>query len=291
MVETQFPHKVHSMVHRDHDWSDKVANLRSDRGGEYLSTEFKSFCIQKGIHQQLTTADTPHQNGISERKNRTLLEATRCVFNSHKFPRHLWTECLKAVNFVLNCSGTRALNLMTPYEKLLGTPPDLSLLRVLGSTAYAHIPRTQHTKLQAKAFRCVFVGYNEALKAYRMWDPEKRKVFVSNDVTILEHILGKFASDDPFVDLFTYLDGEDAPPVLPSSPLPEGELPVPLPNFELPSPVSSSNSFGTRVLLALCCLICPEGIHIAWPEIVFHLILTPLTCLVTVIQMLTNLIW
>ena len=120
LVKTQFSQKVHSMTHTEHDWSNTVANLRSDRGGEYLSAEFTSYLVQKRIQRQLTTVDTPHQNGISERKNRTLMEATRFVFNSRKYLVHLWTECTRVVNYVLNRSGIRALNLTTPFEKLYG---------------------------------------------------------------------------------------------------------------------------------------------------------------------------
>jgi hypothetical protein len=52
----------------------KIICLRSDRGGEYLSRDFSNFCVQHGIHRQLTMAHTPQQNGVSERRNRTLVE-------------------------------------------------------------------------------------------------------------------------------------------------------------------------------------------------------------------------
>lgn len=64
--------------------------LRTDRGGEYLSEIFNLFLATKGIQRQLTVAGTPHQNGVAERKNRTLLETARNIFLSARFPLHLW---------------------------------------------------------------------------------------------------------------------------------------------------------------------------------------------------------
>jgi hypothetical protein len=60
------PHKVTNVSFSDRDWSPKLAQLCSDRGG---SEEFKSYCLQEGIHCQLTNAYSPHQNGVSKRKN------------------------------------------------------------------------------------------------------------------------------------------------------------------------------------------------------------------------------
>lgn len=56
-------------------FSTRIKTLRTDRGGEYISHEFEQHCTTHGIHRQLIAARTPHQNGVAERKNRTLLEA------------------------------------------------------------------------------------------------------------------------------------------------------------------------------------------------------------------------
>ncbi|CAM6096997.1 unnamed protein product [Calypogeia fissa] len=66
-----------------------ISCLHSDRGGEYLSTEFKHFCDQFGIQRQLTLARTPQQNGVAERKNLTLLEAARSLQISGDVPLFL----------------------------------------------------------------------------------------------------------------------------------------------------------------------------------------------------------
>jgi transposase InsO family protein len=53
--------------------------LRIDRGGEFTSLEFNKFCEQNGIKRQLTTAYTPQQNGVAERKNRTVMNMVRAL--------------------------------------------------------------------------------------------------------------------------------------------------------------------------------------------------------------------
>jgi len=69
-------------------------------GGKYLSTTFKDYCLQHGIHRQLAASYSPHQNGVAERKNRTLLEGIRNVIRGIQIPKALWEEIAKAVNYI-----------------------------------------------------------------------------------------------------------------------------------------------------------------------------------------------
>ena len=68
----------------------KVKALRSDRGMEYCSNEFDTFCEENGIIHQTTAAYTPQQNGIAERKNRTLNDMVNCMINNASLPFNLW---------------------------------------------------------------------------------------------------------------------------------------------------------------------------------------------------------
>lgn len=68
--------------------------LRSDRGGEFNSLNFKSFCEEEGIKRHLTTPYTPHQNGVAERKNRTVMNMVRCMLVAKKVPKSFWTEAV-----------------------------------------------------------------------------------------------------------------------------------------------------------------------------------------------------
>lgn len=103
----------------------KIVGLCTDRGEEFISHDFNHFCLSKGIRRQLTAAYTPHQNGVSERKNRTLLEAARSLCFGTKLPALLWEEMVRTGNYILNRCSTRALHLSTPFQRLYGLKPDV----------------------------------------------------------------------------------------------------------------------------------------------------------------------
>lgn len=130
-----------TMVEKEFASSIGCIRLRTDRGGEYLSGLFNRYLAAKGIQRQLAVAGTPHQNGVAERKNRTLIETSRSIFLSARFPSHLWTEAVRTANYVRNRCGTQSLNVSSPYEALTGRKPDVSHFRVIGSTAYVLIPK------------------------------------------------------------------------------------------------------------------------------------------------------
>ena len=64
--------------------------LRSDNGGEFTLNKFNEFCQTHGIKRQFSTTKTPQQNGVIERKNMTIQEATRTIFNEAKLPDGYW---------------------------------------------------------------------------------------------------------------------------------------------------------------------------------------------------------
>jgi len=68
----------------------KVKALRSDNGGEYISDEFKDFCKVEGIRRELIAPHNPQQNGVAERKNRTIVGAAREMLDDQGLPLHLW---------------------------------------------------------------------------------------------------------------------------------------------------------------------------------------------------------
>lgn len=84
--------------------------LRSDNGTEYTSDQFKNFCEVAGIEHQLTTAYTPHQNGASERKNRTIMEMSRCMLHEQELPKIFWAEAINTAVFLLNRLPTKPVN-------------------------------------------------------------------------------------------------------------------------------------------------------------------------------------
>ena len=108
-----------------------IKTLRSDRGGEYLSTEFTQFLKDNGILAQLTPPYTPQTNGVSERRNRTLLDMVRSMIAFSKLPISLWGYALETATRVLNVLPSKSVA-FTPYEIWKGKKSDLSYFRVWG---------------------------------------------------------------------------------------------------------------------------------------------------------------
>ena len=93
----------------------KIKCLRSDRGGEFKSSEFDQLCENEGIQRQLTLAYTPQQNGVVERKNRTVIEMAKSMLHEKGMPYFLWAEAVHTSVYILNRCPTKALNNITPF--------------------------------------------------------------------------------------------------------------------------------------------------------------------------------
>ena len=112
----------------------KIKVLRTDRGGEYLSTEFKSFLIESGTQHQMTAAYTPEQNGVAERLNRTLVNLVRSMLTHKKVTKGFWAEALANAVYVRNRVTSRAIPAKrTPYHLWMKSVPNVGHLRVFGS--------------------------------------------------------------------------------------------------------------------------------------------------------------
>ena len=94
----------------------KIKALRSDNGTEYTSSQFNMFCEDAGIKHQLTAIYTPQQNGVSERKNRTIMDMARCLLFEKKTPKKFWAEAVNTAVFLLNRLPTKSIKNKTPFE-------------------------------------------------------------------------------------------------------------------------------------------------------------------------------
>ncbi|MCH80374.1 copia-type polyprotein, partial [Trifolium medium] len=163
-----------------------IQTLRTDRGGEYTSNAFNEFCNSQGIKRQLTAAYTPQQNGVSERKNRTLLNIVRSMLSSRNVPKRFWPEAVKWATYVMNRCPTLSVKNMTPEEAWSDIKPSVHHFRVFGCIAYVHVADNQRKKLDNKSIKCVFLGISDESKAYKLYEPSERKIIVSRDVVFEE---------------------------------------------------------------------------------------------------------
>ncbi|GJY30723.1 retrotransposon protein, putative, ty1-copia subclass [Tanacetum coccineum] len=108
-----------------------IKAIRSDRGGKYISQKFKDYLKANRIAQQLTPPYTPQHNGVSERRNRTLLDMVRSMMNLTTLSLSFWDYALESATRILNMVPTKKVD-KTPYELWYGKVLNLSYLKVWG---------------------------------------------------------------------------------------------------------------------------------------------------------------
>ena len=176
----------------------KVRKLNSDGGGEYTAgenasvlSEFNRVCSENQILQNFTSANTPAQNGISERLNRTLVEHATCVLNEAGVTKRLWSLAVKHIVWVRNRVWHRSLQdergvTISPFERLYGRPPRVSMARVWGCDAW--ILDHDHTSgsFKPKARKGIFIGISANRKGWVIFDPATRKARTSYHVSFDE---------------------------------------------------------------------------------------------------------
>ncbi|KAK8617349.1 hypothetical protein V6N13_080266 [Hibiscus sabdariffa] len=158
-----------------------IKTLRSDRGGEYLSQEFDELLKECGIVSQLTPPGTPQWNGVSERRNRTLLDMVRSMMSHTDLPTSFWGYALETAAFTLNRVPSKSVQ-KTPHEIWNGKHPNMSFMKIWGCKAY--VKRQMSTKLEPKSEKCTFVGYPKETKGYYFYN--ENKVFVARTRVFLE---------------------------------------------------------------------------------------------------------
>ena len=160
-----------------------IKTLRSDRGGEYLSQEFQGYLRGHGILSQWTPPYTPQHNGVSERRNRTLLDMVRTMMAFADLPKSFWGYALETAVYILNRVPSKTVDL-TPFELFYGKKPNLTYFKIWGCPAY--VKRTMSDKLETKSDKCLFIGYPKESIGYSFYLPSEQKVFVSKHAVFLE---------------------------------------------------------------------------------------------------------
>ena len=93
-----------------------ITSIRSDRGGEFSCEPFESYCEEHGILHIFSTPRTPQQNGVVERKNRTLPKMARTMLNKNRLPKYFWAEAVNTACYVVNMAHILSILKITPYE-------------------------------------------------------------------------------------------------------------------------------------------------------------------------------
>ncbi|GJW37473.1 putative ribonuclease H-like domain-containing protein [Tanacetum coccineum] len=138
----------------------KVKVIRCDNGTEFKNREMNQFCEMKGILRQFSVARTPQQNGVAERRNRTLIEAARTMLADSKLPTTFWAEAVNTACYVQNRVLVVKPHNKTPYELFHGRTPTLSFMRPFGCPVTILNTIDHLGKFDGKADKGFFVGYS-----------------------------------------------------------------------------------------------------------------------------------
>ena len=191
--------------------------FRTDRGGEFNSGVFTVYCNEHGIRRNTTAPFSPQQNGVVERRNQSVVEMARCLLKSMKVPGRFWGEAVTTAVYLLNRAPTKSLDGMTPFEAWFGKKPGVRHLRTFGCVCYAKRVGPGITKLSDRSVPGIFIGYEPGTKAYRVYDPENKRLMISRDVIFDEKrswswgVKGTVTADsEPEEPTFTYPDDDES---------------------------------------------------------------------------------
>ncbi|GJZ67806.1 retrotransposon protein, putative, ty1-copia subclass [Tanacetum coccineum] len=193
-----------------------IKSLHSDRGGEYMSQDFLDHIKDHGIIAHRTPPYTPQHNGVSERRNRTLLDMVRSMMSQTTLPKSFWDYALETAARILNMVPTKKVE-KTPYEVWHGQAPKLSYLKVWGCEALVKRDTlTKPDKLEPRSIKCIFIGYPKETIGYSFYYPPENKVLVAQNAEFLENSLITQEASGSLEDL-EIIQEEDTHPFIDTS--------------------------------------------------------------------------
>ncbi|GJS15946.1 putative ribonuclease H-like domain-containing protein [Tanacetum coccineum] len=165
----------------------KVKTIRCDHGTEFKNQLMNEFCAKKGIKREYSIARTPQQNGVAERKNRTLIEAARTMLADSLLPIQFWAEAVNTACYVLNRVLVTKPQMKTPYEILMGRSPNISFMRPFGCSLTILNTLDHLGKFDGKSEEGYLLGYSTNSKGFRVYNRVTRKVQDCLHVNFLEN--------------------------------------------------------------------------------------------------------
>ncbi|GKB13100.1 retrovirus-related pol polyprotein from transposon TNT 1-94 [Tanacetum coccineum] len=226
-----------------------VRRIRTDNGTEFVNQTLREYYEKVGISHETSVARSPQQNGVVERRNRTLIEAARTMLIYAKAPLFLWAEAVATACYTQNRSMIRRRHDKTPYELLHDKPPDLSYLHVFGALCYPTNDSENLGKLQPKADIGIFIGYAPTKKAFRIYNRRTRQIIktIHVDFDELTSLASEHSNSGPALydmtpdSLFQPMFDESLNP-LPYVDLEAPEVIAPIPEVVAPEHAVSTGS-------------------------------------------------
>nr|GEY83529.1 hypothetical protein [Tanacetum cinerariifolium] len=164
--------KVPNKLEPNNSWGSSSSNVPSS----LIACRLSKSSSEVDISHETPVARSPQQNGVIERRNRTLIEAARTMLIYAQAPLFIWAEAVATACFTQNHSIIRLRHGKTLYELLHSKLPDLSFFYVFGALCYPTNNSENLGKLQPKADIRIFIGYALTKKAFRIYNRQTRRI-------------------------------------------------------------------------------------------------------------------
>nr|GEY86047.1 hypothetical protein [Tanacetum cinerariifolium] len=165
----------------------KIKIIRYDNGTKFKNADLNQFCGIKGIKREFSVPRTPQQNGIAERKNRTLIEAARTLLADSLLPIPFWAEAVNTACYVHNRVLVTKPHNKTPCELLHGRLPSIGFMRPFGCPVTILNTLNPLGKFQGKVDEGFLVGYSACNKEFRVFNSRTRIVQETLHVNFVEN--------------------------------------------------------------------------------------------------------
>ena len=159
----------------------KIKHIRSDNGTEFKNSGLDDYLDELGITHELSAPYTPQQNGVVERKNRTLVEMARTMLDEYKTPHRFWIDAIDTACHIINRVYLHKFFKKTAYELLTDKKPNVSYFKVFGAKCWIRDPH-HNSKFAPKAHEGFMLGYGKDSHTYRVFNNVLHKVVETVDV-------------------------------------------------------------------------------------------------------------
>ncbi|KAJ9538735.1 hypothetical protein OSB04_031468 [Centaurea solstitialis] len=153
-----------------------VRSIRSDHGTEFKNSTLETFFDQKGISQNFSSVRTPQQNGVAERRNRTLIEAARSMLSEANLATQFWAEAVNTACYTQNRYLIVKRFRRTPYELFRNRKPSIEHLHIFGCVCYILNNKDNLGKFDSKSDDGIFLGYSSISKTYRVFNKRRQAI-------------------------------------------------------------------------------------------------------------------
>jgi hypothetical protein len=156
--------------------------IRSDNRTEFRNVSFDEFYLEHEIYQQFSVPPIPQQNGVVERKNRTLVEMARTMLDEHRTPRRFWADAISTACYISNQIFLRSILHLTSFELRFGRKPSVSHFRPFECKCFV-LKCGNLDKFESRSFDGILLRYTPHGRSYRVYNFETNTVVESCDVT------------------------------------------------------------------------------------------------------------